>query len=69
MATDRDTEPRRWRWVPDAILFSIGAAGAAWEIFYDQSDNLYVFALIVALLRLGGGTLDAARQYLAGREP
>jgi hypothetical protein len=45
----------------DAILFSIGAAGAAWEIFWDHSQNYFVYALIFALLRLGAGILDKAQ--------
>ena len=67
MDRDPDRGSRR-RWIPDAILFTIGAAGAAWEIFYDQSQNVYVFALIVALLRLGSGAFDAARELLGGRK-
>lgn len=63
---EREREGRR-RWIPEAILFTIGAAGAAWEIFYDQSSNVYVFALIVALLRLGSGSIATARAYLEGR--
>lgn len=63
MAGDR-REPIKWRSVGDAVLFGIGAAGAAWEIFVDQTSNYYVFALIVALLRLGSGLLDKAREAL-----
>lgn len=63
-----DQQPAaRWRGAADIVLFMIGAAGAAWEIFYDQSENLYVFALIVALLRLGSGALDAASRLVGGQ--
>lgn len=42
----------------DVILFAIGAAGAAWELFVNSSSNPYVYALIFALLRLGSSALD-----------
>lgn len=69
MEGDRNSRPGRWRGAADVVLFGIGAAGAAWEIFWDQSNNLYVFALIVALLRLGSGALETARQVLNGNAP
>lgn len=41
-------------------MFSLGIAGAAWEIFRDHSQNYYIYALIFALLRVGQGALDLA---------
>lgn len=42
----------------DWIAFSLGLAGAAWEIFYDHSDNYFVYILILALLRLWQAIAD-----------
>lgn len=55
---------RSWRGIGDGLLFAIGAAGAAWEIFHDHSQNYYIYALIIALLRLGSGVLDKLEAVL-----
>jgi hypothetical protein len=52
------------RGVGDFVLFSIGAAGAIWEIFVDQSSNPYIYALIFAMLRLGTSILDKVESYV-----
>jgi hypothetical protein len=52
----------------DGILFVIGAAGAAWEIFWDHSENYFVYALIFALLRLGAGILDKFQTVFGSKD-
>jgi hypothetical protein len=61
MENDHTTEqkdPGPWRHYADASMFLLGLAGAAWEIFVDKSQNWYIYALILALLRLGPEILD-----------
>lgn len=55
---------RNWTAYGNAILFLIGASGAVWEIFHDRSQNPYVYALILALLRLGSNLLERVGDVL-----
>ena len=55
----------RARALADTLMFSLGIAGAAWEIFRDHSQNYYIYALIFALLRVGQGALDIAAKIFA----
>lgn len=57
----------RARAVADSIMFSLGIAGAAWEIFRDHSRNYYIYALIFALLRVGQGALDVAAKIFSNK--
>lgn len=43
----------KWRQVVDMLGAALGLGGAAFEIFYHQGDNYFVYVLIIFLLRSG----------------